>query len=295
LLEFNQQKFINSLSNIQGSRVSHISSPSTPYHLYIFSSLSSTNQTLWQLIDLGALPGTIVIATQQTAGRGQWGRNWISSIGGLYMSVAFPKRWGFTIPPNISISQIPQLTLSIAWGIASSLQNYDVPVKIKWPNDLILENRKLGGILIETKVKKEKIVWAVMGVGINWVNSVPNTGINLQSYYRNQSQPKISSLEMLAAIVFHGLDSAIKQLLDSGIESILPAYNQLLINIGQKVVVEDCIGTVIGVTNSGELKVEIHSDSVISKTHSQILPSEIYLKPGTISLGYGQVLKGAGK
>ncbi len=280
--EFNQQKFINSLSNIQGTRISHISNPSSPNHLHIFSSLPSTNQTLWQLIDSGASPGTIVIATQQTAGRGQWGRNWKSTIGGLYMSVA----------TNISIPQTPQLTLSTAWGIASSLEDYGVPVKIKWPNDLILENRKLGGILTETRIKKKKISQAVIGIGINWANSVPDTGINLQSYYRNQSQPKISSLEMLAAIVFHGLDSAIKQLLDSGIENILPGYTQLLINMGQEVLVENRLGKIVGVTNSGELKVKINPDSATPKTQSQISPSEIYLKPGTISLGYGQISKG---
>ncbi|MDJ0519160.1 MAG: biotin--[acetyl-CoA-carboxylase] ligase [Trichodesmium sp. MO_231.B1] len=283
--EFNQQKFINSLSKIQGARISHISNPSTPNHLHIFSSLPSTNQTLWQLIHSGASPGTIVIATQQTAGRGQWGRNWISSIGGLYMSVA----------TNISIPQTPQLTLSTAWGIASSLEDYGVPVKIKWPNDLILENRKLGGILTETRINKKKISTAVIGIGINWANSVPDTGINLQNYYRNQSQPEISSLEMLAAIVFHGVDSGIKQLLDSGIESILPGYTQLLINMGQEVVVENRLGKIVGVTNSGELKVKINPDSATPKTQSQISPSEIYLKPGTISLGYGQISNEVGK
>lgn len=289
LSEFNQQKFINSLSNIQGGRISHRSTPLSVNHLHIFSSLPSTNQTLWQLIDSGALPGTIVLATQQTAGRGQWGRNWRSSIGGLYMSVAFSKGCGCTRVPKISISQTPQLTLSTAWGIASGLQNHGVPVKIKWPNDLILENRKLGGILTETRVKKEKIAWAVIGVGVNWANSVPDIGINLQSYYRNQSQPEISSLEMLAAIVFHGLDSGIRQLLYSGIENILSGYNQLLINMGQQVLVEDRLGEVVGVTNSGELKVKINQGLPTPKSQSQILPSEIYLKPGTISLGYDKL------
>ncbi|MCL2933793.1 MAG: biotin--[acetyl-CoA-carboxylase] ligase [Trichodesmium sp. MAG_R03] len=288
--EFNQQKFINSLSNIQGTRVSKIFNSLTPNHLHIFSTLPSTNQTLWQLIDSGVSPGAIVIATQQTAGRGQWGRNWISSIGGLYMSVAFPKGCGCMIASNISISQTSQLTLSTAWGIAASLQDYGVPVKIKWPNDLILENRKLGGILTETRVKKEKIAWVVIGIGINWANSVPETGINLQSYYRNQFQTEISSLEMLAAIVFHGLESAIQQLLDSGIENILPAYNQLLINMGQQVLVEDHLGKVVGVTNSGELKVKINPGSPTLKTQFQILSSEIYLKPGRVSLGYNSQL-----
>ncbi|MEB3339556.1 biotin--[acetyl-CoA-carboxylase] ligase [Okeania sp.] len=290
--EFNQQKFINSLSNIQESRVSEISNSFNLDHLHIFSTLPSTNQTLWQLIDSGASPGTVVIATQQTAGRGQWGRTWISDIGGLYISVAFAPGYGCNITSDISISQTSQLTLSTAWGIASSLQDYGVPVKIKWPNDLILENRKLGGILTETRVKKEKIVWAIIGIGINWNNSFPDTGTNLQYYYRNQLQPEISSLEMLAAIVFYGVDSAIRQLLELGIESILPSYTQLLINMGQEVVVENCIGTVVGVTNSGELKVKINPELVASKVPEK---SEIYLKPGTISLGYSGRQKADGR
>lgn len=280
MVEFNQKHFIDCLSKIRG--VSEKFTATTNGHLQIFPSLPSTNQTLWQLIDLIASPGTIVIATQQTAGRGQWGRNWLSTVGGLYMSVA--------IAPNIPISQTPQLTLSSAWGIASSLRDYGLPVKIKWPNDLILENRKLGGILTETRVKQEKISQAVIGVGINWANSVPETGINLQSFYANQPKAEISSLEMLAAIVLKGLDSAIEKLLDQGIESILPSYTQLLINIGNQVLVEDCVGTVVGVTTSGELRVKLNPDSTAHSTQSQISPLEICLKPGTISLGYGKNL-----
>ncbi|MDJ0553487.1 MAG: biotin--[acetyl-CoA-carboxylase] ligase [Microcoleaceae cyanobacterium MO_207.B10] len=276
--EFSQKHFINYLSNIRG--VSKNLTTSTSNNLHIFSSLESTNQTTWQLINSGAPPGTIVIAIQQTGGRGQWGRNWMSKVGGLYMSVAFA--------PHIPISQTSQLTLSVASGIASSLQNYGLPVKIKWPNDLILQNRKLGGILTETRVNKEKISHAVIGVGINWANSVPETGINLQSYYQKQSQPEIFSLEMLAAIVFQGLNSGIKQLLDSGIESILCSYTQLLINIGQEVLVEDCIGKVVGVAKTGELRVQLNPGSTIPLTKSQISPLEICLKPGTINLGYGQ-------
>ena len=94
---------------------------------------------------------------------------------------------------------------------------------------------------------------------------------------------------MLAAIVFHGLDSGIRQLLYSGIENILSGYNQLLINMGQQVLVEDRLGEVVGVTNSGELKVKINQGLPTPKSQSQILPSEIYLKPGTISLGYDKL------
>ena len=287
MTEFNQKHFIECLSNIEGVSEQFISFTSN--HLHIFPSLPSTNQTLWQLIDSGAL-SSIVIASQQTAGRGQWGRQWTSTVGGLYMSVAIAKHDGCHSGINLPRTQTFQLTLCSAWGIASSLRNYGLPVMIKWPNDLILKQGKLGGILTETRVKKEKIYQGVIGIGINWANSVPDTGINLQSYYGKQSTPEIFSLEMLAAIVFHGLYLAIKQFLQEGIERILSSYSQLLINIGQQVLVEDCVGTVVGVTTTGELRVKLNLDSANPLTQSQISSPEIYLKPGTISLGYGQTL-----
>jgi biotin-(acetyl-CoA carboxylase) ligase len=142
---------------------------------HIFETLPSTNQMLWKLIDRGATPGTVVIATQQTAGRGQWGRQWQSSAGGLYLSLA--------LAPNLPATHSAQLTICSAWGIATELRSYDIPVLIKWPNDLILQKRKLGGILTETRVHKGRITKAVVGVGINWANSVPETGINLRSFF----------------------------------------------------------------------------------------------------------------
>ena len=59
-------------------------------------------------------------------------------------------------------------------GIATVLRHYELPVSIKWSNDLILDRRKLGGIKIETKNDKNKLTKAVVGVGINWQNLVPN-------------------------------------------------------------------------------------------------------------------------
>jgi len=131
----------------------------------VFETLPSTNQTLWQLIDQGAPGGTVVVARQQTAGRGQWGREWQSSLGGLYLSIA--------LNVNLAAEDAAQLTMGSAWGIATALRGLGIPVEIKWPNDLILMGKKLGGILTETRVQQGKIVKAVVGVGINWDNLVP--------------------------------------------------------------------------------------------------------------------------
>lgn len=240
-----------------------------PLSFHIFETLSSTNQTLWKFIDQGAIPGTVVIATQQSAGRGQWGRTWESEAGGLYLSVA--------LEPNLSAENSLQLTLCSAWGIATALRSYDVPVFLKWPNDLFLSGRKLGGILTETRVQQGKITKAVVGVGINWTNSVPDTGINLQSFWvHDQLKPSITSLEMLAKITLQGLLSGYEQAFQKGIETLLPSYMELLMSRGRPVVVDGKPGVISGVTSSGELRVRLHSADA----------SEIYLKPGTINLGH---------
>lgn len=244
-----------------------------PFTLHLFETVSSTNQVIWNLLDQGAESGSVVIATQQTAGRGQWGRQWISPKGGLYLSVA--------IDANLEAVKSYQLTLATAWGISEQLQKYGIPVGIKWPNDLVLEERKLGGILTETKVNGGQITQAVIGVGINWVNPVPETGISLELWQASRGCRPISSLSILASVILLGIESGIQCLFVEGVNILLSRYLKLLTNMDERVYVEDVLGTIVGVTDSGDLRVRVlSSEPQLRKT------PEIFLQPGTISLGY---------
>jgi BirA family biotin operon repressor/biotin-[acetyl-CoA-carboxylase] ligase len=234
--------------------------------LYLYETIPSTNQILWELIEQGVTFPIGAIASQQTAGRGQWGRQWQSQLGGLYLSVA--------INLNIPASDGPHLTLLSAWGIADALRRHDIPVFLKWPNDLILEGRKLGGIKSETRIQQETITQAVIGVGINWTNPVPEVGINLQSF-----SDKIASLEQLTAIAIDGIFSGYQHYLANGIETLLISYLDLLQSMGRKVTVNGCPGVVIGVNSQGKLRVRLHSPGATR---------EIDLSSGTISLGYDE-------
>lgn len=266
-MKLERQKLETILAEAQGLHAS------LTFCLHLFETLPSTNQILWHLLAEGASPGTIVIATQQTAGRGQWGRQWSSPVGGLYLSMA--------IAPNLPAQHSYQLTLGSAWGIATGLRDRGIPVGIKWPNDLILYEHKLGGILTETKVQQGRITKAVVGVGINWDNPVPASGINLQSFQGNQLKTTIASLEMLAAVTVIGIASG-NQRLQVGIDTLLPDYEKLLINMGSLVCVDGRSGIIVGVTSTGDLRVRLCSMIDVDS-----LPApEIFLKPGTISLGY---------
>ena len=241
--------------------------------VHLFDTLPSTNQKLWQLLEQGAKPGTVIIARMQTAGRGQWGREWSSPCGGLYLSMA--------LAPDLPVQQSYQLTLSSAWGIAISLRDRGIPVGLKWPNDLTLSQRKLGGILTQTKVRQGKITKAVVGVGINWANPVPPTGINLQSSYGNS----INDLETLAAVTILGIASGYKELCSqAGMDTLLTSYHQLLTSIGKQISLDGRTGVVVGVTGSGDLKVQFATNNLSNNTKVD----EVYYKPGTINLGYSE-------
>jgi BirA family biotin operon repressor/biotin-[acetyl-CoA-carboxylase] ligase len=247
-----------------------------PFSLHLLETVSSTNHILWDLINQGAEPGCVVIATQQTAGKGQWGRQWTSPTGGLYLSLAIA-------PQEMPVSESYQLTFASAWGVANQLRNCGIDLGIKWPNDLVIEHRKLGGILTETKVNQGKITQALIGIGINWSNPVPETGINLEMWQASKEQKTIPSLEVLAAQVLLGIESGIQCLFQEGVNILMSHYLQLLTNIGDRICVNNEVGTVVGVTQTGELHVRIQND----RTRLSRKP-EMYIQPGTISLGYRQ-------
>ncbi len=280
---FNQQQFEKAFQEVR-EQLSLSGKPegigqAQEMPLHIFETLPSTNQTLWELLNQGATAGTVVIAAQQTAGRGQWGRQWQSSLGGLYLSVA--------LAPNLQASNSAQLTLCSAWGIATALRGYGIPVFLKWPNDLLLKGRKLGGILTETRVQQGQITKAVVGVGINWSNCVPDSGINLQSFCEEELSLSVTSLEMLAAIVLEGLLSGYQCWSAQGIEILLQSYLELLDSQGCHVIVDGNPGIIKGITPTGDLRVCLNStETAVAGVPAPAFLREICLKPGTISLGY---------
>ncbi len=244
-------------------------------NLQLFASLGSTNQKLWQLLDNSleddsAAPRAITALTQ-TSGKGQWGKTWRSPSGGMYLSLA--------LDCNLALENSFHLVMASAVGITKLLREYNLPVTIKWSNDLILDRCKLGGIKIETKAVKGFITKAIVGVGINWSNQVPEVGVNLQSYYQNQPNllPQVSSLEQLTAIATVGIIQGYQSYLKLGVSKTLEQYQDLLNSIGQSVTVNNCSGKVIGVNNQGQLRVILTSPGA---------STEIRLNPGEFSLGY---------
>jgi BirA family biotin operon repressor/biotin-[acetyl-CoA-carboxylase] ligase len=123
-------------------------------------SLASTNDLALELLDRGFPEGTLVLAEEQTQGRGRRGRSWSSPPRlGIYASLL--------LRPRRTEVQLPWLTFSASLGIARALEEVtEKPVEIKWPNDLLLEGRKVAGLLSEARTREDGSALAI-GVGVN--------------------------------------------------------------------------------------------------------------------------------
>jgi BirA family transcriptional regulator, biotin operon repressor / biotin---[acetyl-CoA-carboxylase] ligase len=240
------------------------------FNINIFDVLTSTNDKLAELItEKNASAGTIVIAKTQTAGRGQRGNKWDSVIGGLYLSLA--------ISPDLPAVNVHQLTIGIVWGIADQLRQQGIPVLIKWPNDLILNHRKLGGILTQTRIAQGRIEQAIVGVGINYANPVESPAINLAASNDCQPNYRNFSIEMLTSCTIKGIISGYRRCTPSTIDSLLSDYLELLNARGRSVIVNGKSGTVLGISPQGELHIGFTTNLETTKA---------YLIPGTFTLGY---------
>lgn len=129
--------------------------------LYYFGEVSSTNAILRDKAAAGAPEGSVVIAGSQSAGRGRRGNRWLSIPDkGVYLSMLLRPRW----PSNES----PYIGFFAALAAARALERLNLGnVKLKWPNDVLVNGRKIGGVLIEPRVSRGLIEFVVVGVGIN--------------------------------------------------------------------------------------------------------------------------------
>lgn len=131
------------------------------------AAVGSTNEVAKRLAREGAAEGTIVVAEEQTAGKGRLGRSWASPPGaGIWLSVL--------LRPDGPAHHTPRLTLVAAVAVAEAVREVTgLAAGIKWPNDLQLGGRKFCGILTELEAEMERVAFVVVGIGIN-VNHVPD-------------------------------------------------------------------------------------------------------------------------
>jgi BirA family biotin operon repressor/biotin-[acetyl-CoA-carboxylase] ligase len=204
----------------------------------------------------------VIIADSQTAGRGRLGRAWHSPAGkNIYMSTI--------LRPTISQREIPILTLMASVAIAAALRNITgLTVLIKWPNDLIVCDRKAGGILTETKTHLSKIAYVVIGAGINvnFANSeMPNEIRETATSLLQETGSFIPRWHVVAEVM-RQFNIWYTILLGSGKARILQEWSRLSSTPGKAVRVtaggEVVQGVAEGIDNNGFLILRLPDDSL---------------------------------
>ncbi len=147
--------------------------------IYYFPELSSTNIVARQkLIEKkDKMPeGTIIVAEKQSGGKGRLGKRWYSPQGGIWLSTIFY--------PEIALSHISLITPMTAVAVARTIHKLfpHIGVEIKWPNDLLIDNRKVCGILTEVSTEAQKMKWIIVGIGINANNDSTKLPEDIRKY-----------------------------------------------------------------------------------------------------------------
>lgn len=160
--------------------------------LHLLATTTSTNDDIHRLAEAGAPDGTIVVADAMTAGRGSRGRSWHAGVGGVWTSVL--RR------PAASI-EAAVLSLRVGIDLAAKLEPLVArPVALKWPNDLMVDGRKVGGILGEMRWQGRRPGWVAIGVGVNVVNQLPQA-LDDSAMTLAQVAPELPVARVRAAVI----------------------------------------------------------------------------------------------
>ncbi len=223
--------------------------------VYYFDSIDSTQNYALKIGSSAKENGSVVIAEKQTKGKGRLGRKWVSPSGGIWMSII--------IHPEFDVSVATLFPLASSLALARAIQKtFHTLPKLKWPNDVILNNKKLAGMLIDATIESERVKTLVLGVGINFrVNpssiekSIKKTGnyYGVTSLAANNSESPIPLVQSF----LYELEKIYSELNSGKIKKIIEEWTKLSSSIGKIVTISTLDGKITGkslrIDNDGAL------------------------------------------
>lgn len=248
--------------------------------MYAFEQVESTNVEALRLAELGTPHGTVILANHQTAGKGRLGRTWHSPANtNLYASLILTQK-----PHRSCLSWIPLTTgVAVAEAIEAAA---NLSVSLKWPNDIVLGNKKLGGILCESSTKGPSAWNVIVGIGINvnwekehFPGALKNTATSLAIEAQHQIDRRVLFTTLLSR-----LETNYERLLSSDLSSLQSSYVSRSSTIGRHVHVqlatgETIDGFAINIGSEGELQVNPSATHVYSQAQK---PSVITIRAGDV-------------
>ena len=226
--------------------------------IYYFKSLSSTNMLAKKLIKDGVEEGAIVVSDIQLNGRGRKKRNWFSPEGGLWFSVV--------LYPHIPLERGMLLTMASSVAIVQGIkETTGLHPVIKWPNDLLINEKKVCGILTELDAEMDRINYAVIGIGINVNNQLSEDLHGKATSLIHETGSKFSRVKLFRTIL-KCIDENYNKLKTGDYDSIMDSWFSHANIIGRNIRVHDektiLEGVVSSVDKSGCLILDTKDGSV---------------------------------
>lgn len=225
-------------------------------------SVQSTQRIAHVLAGDGASEGTLVIADEQTAGRGRLMREWHSSKGtGVWMSLI--------LKPLLPPQKAPQFTLITAVAVVQAIEEVtDLHPQIKWPNDILIDGKKVTGILTELQAESDKINSIIIGIGMNVNHTKEHFPDELQkiatSLAIEQGEP-LSRSEIVQKVL-ERIEALYSIYMKEGFTPVKLLWESYAISIGKKIRARTINGTIegraLGITDEGVLKIEDSAGTV---------------------------------
>ncbi|MEH7380762.1 biotin--[acetyl-CoA-carboxylase] ligase [Bacillus sp. JJ1533] len=225
-------------------------------HIHFEEKVTSTQQIAHKLAYEGAVEGTIVVAEEQTTGRGRLDRAWYSpKHTGVWMSMI--------LRPQIPPSQAPQLTLLAAVGVVQAIQEVTgLEPDIKWPNDVLINQKKIVGILTELQAETDRINSVVIGIGINvnhQLNDFPDNLHSIASSLAIEKGEKIDRAKLIQVILLK-IEKLYKEYLQHGFKVVKLLWESYAASIGKQIIARTLSGSIagkaIGINEEGVLLLE---------------------------------------
>ena len=222
-----------------------------PYEIEFYDSIPSTNDRARELAGEGA-ENVVVLADEQTGGKGRLDREWASPSGGIWLSIL--------VRPDIPATQAPIYTLAAAVATTRAVRDAGVEASIKWPNDVLVDGRKVAGILTEMEGEADRVSWLVVGVGLN-ANVDPATLPGDRPATTLRAENGDVNRRTVTQVLLEEFDS-----LTANLDSVAPAWRDLSTTLGQRVRVEtgrgDVVGEAVDVQFPGTLVVDTGAERV---------------------------------
>jgi BirA family biotin operon repressor/biotin-[acetyl-CoA-carboxylase] ligase len=222
-----------------------------------FDSLDSTNSYAGKLASEGCNEGLTVIAGKQTGGRGRLGRSWESpEEKGIYISAV--------IKPDMAPAESPILTFAAAVAVVDAMRKATgIKAGIKWPNDLIIDGKKVCGILLEMSSEADRVNYVIIGIGVNYSQDTGDFPAELKdkavSLKMAAANGRFSRLSVIKAILSE-LDSALELIKGGFNKEILDAWREQSVTLGREVafIMKDkgYCGMAVDITDEGRLLVD---------------------------------------